>query len=352
MFSVERVPREGALVLRLSGKGERKAIAEIQKALGEDSPRHVIFDCADVDMFDSTAFGFFINLANARNKAGGSVSFCRVSKRLKLAFDLLGLEDLFPFHPNEISALKALPMPQAEFTEIEEGWTPGPIVLPSWMDEEPETTPLDHPRWLALLQAATLNVGPETVRMIGARAGLPARGSVSQTIRALLSHFRSPEDLLASFDEATLASIGRMYGLSAPWAASIRDHVHRSTAEELASVGSRDAIAAVRQLRPPRTLKTDAAARTWIAGQLARSLGRTQVVRKHADIDVDGSYGFLVRRAGGLVPAKFATLLGSLLLLTGVYAKEHVALVVLGSMPQDLKPWIERIGARWVELHG
>lgn len=339
MFTVERVPMEGALLLRLAGKGERKAVAQIQEALGD--ARHVIFDCAAVDMFDSAAFGFFINLA----KAVGSVAFCRVSKRLKLAFELLGIDDLFAFHPNETSALKSIRLPEAQFQEIEEAWTPGPIVLPSWMDEEPATTPLDHPRWLALLQTA---VEPETVRMLGARAGLPARDSVSHTIRSLLAHFRSPEDLLASFDEGTLERIGRRYGLKPPWTAAILEHVHRSTAETLASTG--DVIATVRQLRPPRTLKTDAAARTWIAGQLARTLGRKEVVRKHADIDVDGNCGLLVRIGSGLLPARFATLLGTLLLLTGVYAKDRVVLVVVGTMPPDLKPWIERIGSRWVEL--
>lgn len=338
---------DGGLIVRLSGKGDRKAVEQIQKALQSAEAKHVVFECAGVEYFNSTALGYFINLSDALRKIGGSVSFCRVSRRLKTAFDLLGLEEFFEFYPDEAKAADAL-RGVATDADVPEEWARGEIVLPSWLDDTP---PLDHPRWIAFLQAA----GEAAILEACSRAGVPPRGSLTQIARSLLTHFRTAEELLASFAPATIGKIGATLGVPGGIPAIV-EFVHRSTAESLAvRPKAFDAESALRAVRMPKTVKTEAAARSAISSALGKAyrVARGKPVGTvKADLEVEGMYGLVVRMGPALTAARMATTLGSLLLLSGKYAKGTLCLITLGRVASDdeLQPALERIGVRWIPL--
>src|SRR5579872_544224 len=93
---LEDIPN--AAVVRISGKGGRAAVRHLQEAIQPlltQGTTHFLFDCAKVEFFNSTALGYLINLADAAKKAGGGIAFCRMPRRVGLAFDLLGLKDFF-----------------------------------------------------------------------------------------------------------------------------------------------------------------------------------------------------------------------------------------------------------------
>src|SRR5215831_18464993 len=96
-LGVESVALEGfpgAAFLRLSGAGGPRAARCLQSAvqpLLAEGKKDFLFDCAAVTYFNSTSLGYFINLADTIRDAGGTLSFCRMPKKVRTTFDLLSL---------------------------------------------------------------------------------------------------------------------------------------------------------------------------------------------------------------------------------------------------------------------
>lgn len=411
---LESSPLEGfpnAAVVRISGKGGSAAVRRLQEAvqpLLDQGTANLLFDCDQVQFFNSMALGYLINLADTARKAGGTIAFCRMPKRVGLAFDLLGLRDFFEFHPDPsgfIQHLRSVAPAPAAPEESAPARTEGSlsdeplfsidriVALPSWLDEDerPAAPPIDHLRWAALLQAVVRRFGMGSLAEVCRRSGVPSEGPSSLVIRGILKNFRSPEDLLGYFDESLLAQVCGLFGISVIGGKESRikavvAFIQQSTTETLAGVaaGATDVPAGPLELTPdavlgtlqsctlPKRLKSERSARDLFFKKLAKVFGKDKIARdrpvgRHfktkVALDIAGRFGILVRMAKSVVGKTSSDaqnvlgLLGQVSLLAGNYGSGHLFIVILGEIPEkdtsalgELKGWMEGVGARFVHL--
>jgi anti-anti-sigma factor len=406
---IEELPN--AALLSVSGKGGSAAVRNLQEAIQPllaEGTTHFLFDCAKVDFFNSTALGYLINLADAARKAGGNIAFCRIPRRVQLAFDLLGLKDFFEFYPEPsgfIERLKEAARPTVQFEELkldpaEGSPTPEPptpvdllVALPAWLEEadRPTAPPIDHLRWAALLQAVVHRFGVGSVAELCRRAGVSSEGPTSLVLRGVLKQFRTPEDLLRSFDEPLLAQVCVLCGISgsagkASRISAVVSFVHQSTTEILAKAGAEPPVVAsgalelsndnvygtIQSCPFPKLLKTDRAARDQVSRQLAKAFGKAKIapgrsigrhVATKVDLDVAGQFGILVRKATAVLGKKpqdvkkVLGLLGQVALLAGNYGRGNLFIVLFGEIPKEhasamgeLRGWMEGVGGRFVHV--
>ncbi|HVR86798.1 MAG TPA: STAS domain-containing protein [Planctomycetota bacterium] len=406
---LEDIP--GAALVRISGKGGRAAVRRLQDAvqpLLAQGTTYFLFDCAKVEFFNSTALGFLINLADAARKAGGTIAFCRLRRRVELAFDLLGLKDFFEFYPDpsgfiqHLQSVARTPEPPLDPATAPDEGPPTPeapspvdllIALPGWLEEadRPTSPPIDHLRWAGLLQAVVHRYGTGTLEEVCRRSGVSSEGPPSKVIRGILKNFRTPEDLLRYFDEQLFTRICGLYGISVLGGKESRisavvSFVRESTTEKLAGAAaesagepfeplelSNDNVFATLQSCPlPKLLKSERSARDQFSRQLARVFGKEKItsdrsVGRHVttkvDLDVAGRFGLLVRMASavfGKKPAdakKVLGLLGQVSLLAGNYGRGNLFIVLFGEIKKDQAPalgelrgWMEGVGGRFVHV--
>jgi len=387
---LEGVP--GAALVRVSGKGGLFAVKRLQEAvqpLLEAGTAKFLFDCARLESLNSTALGYLINLADRAKEAGGALAFCRVPKKVQVAFDLLGLRDFFGFFADEAGAAASLGAGAAPPAHR----APVIAALPAWLEEvdRPAAPSLDHPRWAVLAQTAAERIGPAGLAEVCGRLGVPAGGPRARVLREILRRLRSPRELLALFDERTLEGICRLYHIPPGKGkdrliSEIVALVGRSSTETLAGFLKKDAEAApVEFVELPveitgdnllRTLengplfgrpKNGRAARDLVSRRLAGVFGRGKVavdvavgrrVTAKADLEVAGRFGVVVRLAGkGTAPREVPALLGQLVLLGKRYGEGNLFVLLVGELPaaqapalDEVRGLMERAGARFVHL--
>jgi anti-sigma B factor antagonist len=413
-LELESAPLEdipNAAVLRISGKGGRAAVRRMQAAIQPllaQGTTHILFDCAKVEFFNSTALGYLINLADAIRSAGGSIAFCRLPKKVERTFDLLSLKDFFEFYPDPSGYLQSLkaaartPEPPLDSAPPLTEGPPSPklsssvdllAALPAWLEEvdQPAAPPIDHLRWAALLQAIVHRFGPESLAEVCRRSGVLAEGPASQVIRGVLKNFRTPEDLLRYFDEQLFARVCGLYGISVlggkeSLISAVVSFVHESTTETLARAPEAHANVSSVPLEPnnenvfstiqscllPKLLKSERSARDQFSRQLSKVFGKEKIaldrlVGRHVttkvDLDVAGRFGVLVRMANAVLgkkptdAKKVLGLLGQVALLAGNYGRGNLFVVLFGEISKEhapalgeLRGWMEGVGGRFVHV--
>jgi anti-anti-sigma factor len=407
-----------AALLRLSGKGGHGAVRRLQETIQPllaEGKKKLLFDCARLEFFNSIAFGYLINLSDSLRGAGGTIAFCRVPKKVQVAFDSLSLGDYFGFFSDESQAAlswkksepKPAPLPKSqvprEKAASEKSAQPLPssikFALPAWLDEvdKPGPPPLDHLRWSALLQTVLRRLGPEALEGIPRRANVPAGSPASLVARAILRGLQSPEELLNLFEEKALRSLCRLYGLSEDGGkesliATLISFVQQSTTESLARfmeetpatpppVAGRSTIEATNEnvLRAlegcplPKLLKSERSARELLLKHLAKIFGKEKVAANRAvgrhlttrvEIDVAERFGILVRPGKSLRgktskdSKKIEELLGQVVLLAGIYGRGNLFVVLFGEIPKEeagalgeARALMEHVGGRSIQLH-
>lgn len=392
--SVAGVP--DAALIRLSGKGAHGAVRNLQaviQPLLSQGVKKLLFDCAELEFFNSTSFGYLINLSDSLQSAGGAVAFCRVPKRVQIAFDALGLREYFRFFQDVQEArihfagmkkeapsrppVRAEASASASVDRLPESIK---FALPSWLEEvdKPGPPPLDHLRWSALLQTIARRMGTERLQELCRRAKAPPEGTTAQIARGILKGFRSPEDLLEGFDQRMLESLCRLYGIPdggdrEKLMAGLISFVHQSTTESLAgfmeeaSKGQAPAPAPASAKGPPepthenlfralqacpmpRLLRSERAGRDLLLKHLAGVFGREKVAGSRTvgrqlttkvDLDVSQRFGVLVkmgRASIGTKPKdlkKVQNLLGQVALLAGMYGRGNLFIVLFGEIPKE-----------------
>jgi len=392
-------------VLRLSGKGGPNVVRKLQEALRpllERGRKYLLFDCARLEFFNSTAFAYLVNLSDLVRKEGGNLGFCRVPLKVQVALHSLGLKEFFDFFSDESEAARsfrneAAPQDAAPPRSVDPPPSPVEFALPAWLDEvdKPGPPPLDHLRWSAVLQTVIRRFGPESLAGIPRRANVPPGGPPSLVARAILRGLQSPEELLGLFEENLLKSICRLYGIpegggKKELTAGLISFVQRSNTVSLASFIEEDAPQAPSAASPeptevtnesllkaietcpfPKLLKSERAARDVLSKHLARIFGRDNItanraVGRHlpsrADLDVLERFGILVhlgKSVLGKKPSDMKTmenLLGQVVLLAGAYGRGNLFILVLGEIPKsqlpawgELRGWMESVGGRYVQ---
>ena len=418
-LSVEPAALEGfpgAALLKLSGKGGPSAARRLQSAIEPllaEGKKDFLLDCAGVEFFNSTSLGYFINLADTLQGAGGGLSFCSMPGKVRKTFDLLGLGELFSFftdksewvrdaqrRPPEIATPEPAPEPEepGDAPPVEgSSRLSGMATLPAWLEEADQAVPppLDHLRWSALLQSAARRMAMNPVAPVAERLGIPAAGPLILVIRRLLKRCESPQELLGLFEEAHLSEMCRLYGLGVRGAKrslvdALVSFVQTSTTESL-SAGALEQSAqdsptseapapelthdrvhrALESCPLPKLLRSESAARDLLRKQLTKALGADQVSRSRevgrrlkakVDLDLSERFGVLVRMAGSLLgkaqdPKKVFSLLGQVVLLAGIYGRGNLFVVLVGDVKRDqalalgeLRSWIDAAGGRALHL--
>jgi hypothetical protein len=335
---------------------------------------------------------------------------------VQLAFDYLGLKDFFEFFPDESKAALSfaeasprkaapLPYPRASREEAKPDEPPSSITfaLPAWLDEvdKPGPLPLDHLRWSALLQIVLRRLGTDSLAGITRRANVPAGAPPSLVARAILRGLRTPEDLLGRFDEKTVKSICRLFGLPEEGGHEVLTRalisfVQQSKTESLARFmeeGPKDVRTEVPPESPtgptepthenllrtlgscpvPKLLKSERSARNLLKKHLATVFGKDRLMTHRAvgrplttavDIDVAERFGILVRLGKAFLGKKpkdtksVLSLLGQIVVLAGEYGRGNLFVVLFGKMPEEnaaalgkVRVWIESVGGKQVHLH-
>lgn len=399
---------DGAL-LRLSGKGGNAAVRQLQETLQPllaKGTKNLLFDCASLEFFNSSAFGYLTNLSDTLREAGGMVALCRVPLKVQVAFNYMGLKDFFVFFRDESEAatfFRKSAAPKSPRVPPSQDRAEGAVsfALPAWLEDvdKPGAPSLDHLRWSAFLQTVVRRLGPGALAGIPKRANLPPDSPPSLVARAILRGLTSPEELLNLFDEKTLRRICRLYGLpesgdKAESSQALIAFIDRTNTVTLAGfmeespgesapatapappeksleITHDTLLKAIERCSFPKLVKTERSGRDLLFKHLAKTFGRAQItpnrvlglhLTQKVDLDVMERFGILVRLGKSVLgkkpsdPKNVETLLGKVVLLAGIYGRGNLLVVLLGEIPKNRGPawsevraWIESVGGRTIQ---
>lgn len=412
---------QGGALLHLSGKGGHAVVRKLQdliQPLLANGKKIFLFDCSGLEFFNSLAFGYLTNLSDTLREAGGMVALCRVPMKVQVAFEYMGLKDFFVFFKDESEAARffqeraaskdsILPesrSPREPAVPETEPESPPPsirVALPAWLEDvdQPGPPPLDHLRWSALLQTVLRKLGPESLAGIRKRAIVPPDSPPSLVARAILRGLRTPEELLALFDEKTLGAVCGLFGLTAGRTkeersqaliafvnrtntVSLATFMEKSPAEPVpipapAAPGksleiTKDALlAAIERCSFPKLVKTERSGQDLLFKHLAKTFGRASMTANRTlgrhlvqkvDLDVMERFGILVRLGRSVLGKKpsdlksVENLIGKVVLLAGIYGRGNLLILLLGEIPKnlgsafgELRAWMESVGGRTIQ---
>jgi anti-sigma B factor antagonist len=111
-IAVQKIPNvdEGAVIV-VKGSIDAKTVIQFQRKLNsvtEDGIKRIVIDMEQVKYVNSTGLGYLINLADTVGADQGSVVFTNVQPKVKVVFDMLGLNAFFRMFNNRDQAIKAV----------------------------------------------------------------------------------------------------------------------------------------------------------------------------------------------------------------------------------------------------
>jgi len=111
-FTVENIPQmETAALVKISGAIDAKTVVLFQEKLdqlqGNNYTRFVL-DMEGIKYVNSTGLGTLVNVADALETKGGGIALIKIHPKVKVVFDMLGLNAFFKIFSNEDEALAYL----------------------------------------------------------------------------------------------------------------------------------------------------------------------------------------------------------------------------------------------------
>lgn len=82
--------------------------AGVRAAFADGTVRHLVWDLGRIQVFGSTALGFFVRLSQYVTERQGRVAFCNLTANEKLILRVTRTETLFPICDDRASALKCV----------------------------------------------------------------------------------------------------------------------------------------------------------------------------------------------------------------------------------------------------
>lgn len=127
-IQIEKIPNldKGAIVV-VRGSIDAKTVIQFQRKLNsviEDGTNQIIIDMEHVKYVNSTGLGYLINLADTVGGESGQVVFSNVQPKVKVVFDMLGLNAFFRMFNSRDHAMKAILGEKAGAPEVSK--TPPP----------------------------------------------------------------------------------------------------------------------------------------------------------------------------------------------------------------------------------
>jgi anti-anti-sigma factor len=147
---VKGVP--GASLVILNGSIDAKTVITFQtqlNAVKERGSNRFILDMENVKYVNSTGLGYLINLSDSVNPERGSISLVKVQPKVKVVFDMLGLNAFFKIYPSRDEAMRhfqaepsASPSDQTLVLKVGKGDVPpAPVVATATAVAEPVARP-------------------------------------------------------------------------------------------------------------------------------------------------------------------------------------------------------------------
>lgn len=155
-IQIERLPAlERASIVTLKGSIDAKTVIQFQTRLNtiiEEGINRIIIDMEQVRYVNSTGLGYLINLADTVGSEQGMVVLANVQPKVKVVFDMLGLNAFFKIYSSRDSATRAL----REGAGVEASPTAETTFAPA-VAEEPKSEPPP-------MDAPTIQVSPPVKR--------------------------------------------------------------------------------------------------------------------------------------------------------------------------------------------
>lgn len=128
----------GTAVVALNGSIDAKTVITFQTHLNSVKERGInrfILDMESVKYVNSTGLGYLINLSDSLGENHGGISLVKVQPKVKVVFDMLGLNAFFKIYPTRDDALKSFT------TEPIASPSEQTVILKSAVSPEPARTP-------------------------------------------------------------------------------------------------------------------------------------------------------------------------------------------------------------------
>lgn len=111
-FSLQEIPSmPGSAVIKIGGAIDAKTVVVFQEkldALQEQSYKGFILDMEGIRYVNSTGLGTLVNVADALESHGGAMALVKIHPKVKVVFDMLGLNAFFKIFSVESEALEHL----------------------------------------------------------------------------------------------------------------------------------------------------------------------------------------------------------------------------------------------------
>ncbi len=108
-FNVEQLPEmKTAAIVRINGAIDAKTVVLFQEKLDQlqkNGYTRFILDMVGIKYVNSTGLGTLVNVADALESRGGGIALVKIHPKVKVVFDMLGLNAFFKIFSNETEAL-------------------------------------------------------------------------------------------------------------------------------------------------------------------------------------------------------------------------------------------------------
>lgn len=108
-FNVERLTQmETAALVKINGAIDAKTVVLFQEKLDQfqsEGYTRFILDMEGIKYVNSTGLGTLVNVADALENKGGGIALIKIHPKVKVVFDMLGLNAFFKIYSNEEEAL-------------------------------------------------------------------------------------------------------------------------------------------------------------------------------------------------------------------------------------------------------
>ncbi|MER7763933.1 STAS domain-containing protein [Streptomyces sp. NPDC097619] len=112
-FTVEVLPADGAVVLRVAGELDHDTAgplrAALEEALAGEGPTRLVIDCTGLEFCDSTGLNTLLRARLAAREGGGDVELAALNRTVARLFRITGADGIFPVHRDLAEALATPP---------------------------------------------------------------------------------------------------------------------------------------------------------------------------------------------------------------------------------------------------
>ena len=122
-FNVEKLTQmETAALVKINGAIDAKTVVLFQEQLDQlqqDGYTRFILDMEGIKYVNSTGLGTLVNVADALESRGGGIALIKIHSKVRVVFDMLGLNAFFKIFSDEVEALSHLQKPKPSDTKIQ-----------------------------------------------------------------------------------------------------------------------------------------------------------------------------------------------------------------------------------------